>query len=94
MIVGMTKAKIAITIDEATLRAVRSRVARGDAASVSAYVEQAVARSLDDADDWESMVDRDLEATGGPLTAAETAWVNDVLSGSAGPPPTDRLTRP
>ena len=94
MIVGMTKAKIAITIDEATLRAVRSRVARGDAASVSAYVEQAVARSLDDADDWESMVDRDLEATGGPLTPAETAWIKDALAGSAGPPPTDRLTRP
>ncbi len=93
MMNGMTKAKIAISIDDEKLRAVRARVAAGEAPSVSAYVEHAVARTLDDADDWDEMVERDLEATGGPLTADERAWVDDVLAGRAGPPPTDRLSR-
>lgn len=43
MINGMTRAKIAITIPEDLLIEVKAAVARGEAASVSAYISDAVA---------------------------------------------------
>lgn len=43
MMNGMTKAKIAITIPEDLLAQVKDAVARGEAASVSAYISEAIA---------------------------------------------------
>jgi Arc/MetJ-type ribon-helix-helix transcriptional regulator len=43
MIKGMTRVKIAITIPEELLAGVKAAVARGEAASVSAYISDAVA---------------------------------------------------
>lgn len=44
MIVGMTREKIAITLPEEQVAAARRAVAEGRAASVSAYISQALAR--------------------------------------------------
>jgi len=43
MIIGMTRAKIAITVPEELLAQVKDAVARGEASSVSAYISDAIA---------------------------------------------------
>ena len=91
MMLGMTKAKIAITIDESTLAQVKARVAAGEAASVSSLIEQAVIGYVSDANDWDMWADHLLESTGGPLTPVELAWVDAARRGEAGEPPTPRL---
>jgi Arc/MetJ-type ribon-helix-helix transcriptional regulator len=45
MMIGMTRVKIAITIPEELLAEVKAAVARGEAASVSAYISEAVAQA-------------------------------------------------
>jgi Arc/MetJ family transcription regulator len=72
MITGMTKAKIAVTIDEELLAEARQRVGRGDAASLSAYIEDAV-RTRVESGSLRELLDEMLEESGGPMTDEERA---------------------
>jgi hypothetical protein len=78
MITGMTKAKIAITIDDELVRRAKLEVAAGRASSVSAYIEEAVAARAQ-ADALDALLDELLAASGGPLTAQERAEADRVL---------------
>jgi hypothetical protein len=78
MIIGMTKAKIAITIDDELVRRAKLEVAAGRASSVSAYIEEAVAARAQ-ADALDALLDELLAASGGPLTAQERAEADRVL---------------
>lgn len=78
MIPSMTKAKIAITIDEELVRRAKLEVAAGRATSVSAYIEEAVARRAE-GDALDDLLHELLEATGGPLTDEERASADRIL---------------
>ncbi len=70
MILGMTRAKIAVTIPRPVLRAARRAVREGRAESLSAYVSEAVAEKAK-LDDLARLLDEMLADTGGPPTASE-----------------------
>jgi len=73
MIIGMTrKAKIAVTVPEWLVDAMRRAVAAGEAASVSAYVTAALEDKIAE-EDFGSYLDQLLEENGGPVTDAERA---------------------
>lgn len=79
MITGMTtKQKIAVSLDPELVEAARTAVAEGRAASVSAYVEEAL-RAQAMHDDLEIMLQGMLAETGGPLTDEEKAWADRIL---------------
>ena len=82
---GMTvpKAKIAVTIDADVLARVKSAVEAGEARSVSAYVEHAVASQLAAETSFDAMLAEMLEATGGPPTDEERAEARRLLAGDA-----------
>jgi Arc/MetJ-type ribon-helix-helix transcriptional regulator len=76
--VGMTaKAKIAVTLPPELVRAAKEAVATGRAESVSAYVARAVQAQVE-RDDLDSMLDEMLVASGGPLTDAERAAIDEA----------------
>jgi len=75
----MTVAKIAISLPELLVAHVRKEVRRGRAASVSAYVANAVAKQAEN-DDLDAMLDAMLVASGGPMTRRERAWADRVLA--------------
>ncbi|MBI4885243.1 MAG: CopG family transcriptional regulator [Actinobacteria bacterium] len=75
----MATKKITITLPEEQLDLVRDLVAHGQAASISSFVQQAVDASLHDSNAWALELARGLEETGGPLTAAEIAWADEIL---------------
>jgi len=75
----MTAAKIAISLPESLLAHVRNAVRRGRAASVSAYVANAVAKQAEN-DDLDAILDAMLAASGGPMTRRERAWADRVLA--------------
>lgn len=54
-------------------------VAAGKADSVSGFIQHAVRTSLDDVRGWGAMLAGALEETGGPMTAKERVWADDVL---------------
>jgi hypothetical protein len=81
MMIGMTKAKIAITIDEDLLTEIRARVAGGASGSVSGFIERAVATSLDAEAEFDRLVDDVLEASGGPASPEELARARRVIAG-------------
>lgn len=66
----MTKAKIAVTLSQPLLAKAKKAVKERKAASVSAYVEAAVAEKAKQ-DDLAAMLDEMLEETGGPMTERE-----------------------
>lgn len=77
---GMTprKEKIAVTLRPELVDHARQQVASGRAASVSAYVEDALeAKVLDD--DFGDLLSEMLAETGGPLTPEERAAADRVL---------------
>lgn len=74
----MTKAKIAITVSRATLAKAKKAVKDGDATSVSAYFENAVAK-LYTRDETIAWLDDLLEQSGGPPTPAEQREVDRIL---------------
>ena len=83
MMFGMeTKAKITITLRPGILRDVRARVERGQARSVSAFIEHAVTAQLAADADFDELIDEMLAATGGPPTAAESESARRLLAGS------------
>jgi Arc/MetJ-type ribon-helix-helix transcriptional regulator len=76
----MATRKITLTLRDDQLQEVRALVAAGRAASVSAFVQHAVAVALSDAAGWREMLNEALQQTGGPLTQKERAWADSLLS--------------
>lgn len=79
MVNGMATKKVTVTLDEAQLEQIRSLVQAGTAASVSGFVQHAVAVALDDVAGWGAMLAEALRQTGGTLSEDERAWADDVL---------------
>jgi hypothetical protein len=81
---GMATKKVTVTLEAAQLMAIRSLVESHSTKSVSAFVQHAVAVSLDDVAGWGALLAGALERTGGPLTKAERSWADGVLSRAGG----------
>lgn len=81
MAAGMATVKTTITLDEEDLKKIRGLVAAGKAASISGFVQHAVATALHDVAGWGALLSGALEQTGGPLTKRERAWADGVLAG-------------
>ena len=75
----MATKKVTITLDEAQLERIRSLVRAHGAASVSGFVQHAVAVALDDVAGWGAMLAEALRETGGALSDDERAWADDIL---------------
>ena len=76
----MATTKITITLPNDQLEEIRTVVAAGRAASVSAFVQHAVGVALFDAAGWREMLKDALQQTGGALTKKERAWADALLS--------------
>lgn len=78
MMLGMTRAKIAVSLPAELVAAARKAVRSGRAESVSGYVEAALAAQVanDSVDEWIAQM---LEESGGPMTDEERAWADSVL---------------
>jgi len=79
MEVGMPTKKVTITLEAEQLEQIRQLVASAHAASVSGFVQHAVAVALDDVAGWGAMLAQALEETGGPLSGDEAAWADELL---------------
>ena len=77
---GMATKKVTVTLEAEQLAAIRALVEAGSTNSVSAFVQHAVAVSLNDVAGWGALLASALDETGGPLTRAERAWADGVLS--------------
>lgn len=77
MIVSMTRQKIAITLPEEQVAAARQAVAEGRAASVSAFISQALARR--DADEEMLETIAEIYAESGQPTEEDRLWARRVL---------------
>jgi len=86
MVSGMATRKVTITLDEVQLDQIRSLVQARAAASVSGFVQHAVAVALDDVAGWGAMLAEALRRTGGALSDQERAWADDVLGAGTRPP--------
>ncbi len=75
----MATKKVTVTLEADQLAAIRALVEARCAASVSAFVQHAVAVSLNDVAGWGALLASALDDTGGPLTRAERAWADDLL---------------
>jgi hypothetical protein len=75
----MATKKVTVTLEADQLVAIRALVEARSASSVSAFVQHAVAVSLNDVAGWGALLAAALARTGGPLTRAERAWADDVL---------------
>jgi Arc/MetJ-type ribon-helix-helix transcriptional regulator len=75
----MATRKVTVTLAEEQLDRIRALVSAGKAPNVSAFVQHAVRVALDDVAGWGAMLAEALTDSGGPLTAAEKAWADDVL---------------
>ena len=79
MTVGMTSyVKLAISLPSRAAENVRRAVKAGKAPSVSAYIAQAV-EDKSKADSFELFMKDMLEASGGPMTKAESDWADRML---------------
>lgn len=79
MVIGMATKKITITLEEEQLERIRDLVRRGQASSVSGFVQHSVGVSLDDVAGWGAMLAEALERSGGPLTDDEIDWADQAL---------------
>jgi Arc/MetJ-type ribon-helix-helix transcriptional regulator len=77
MISSMTREKIAITLPEEQVAAARRAVAEGRAASVSAYISQALARRNADEEMFETIAE--IYAENGQPTEEDRLWARRVL---------------
>lgn len=80
----MATKKVTVTLDADQLAAIRSLVDAQSTKSISAFVQHAVAVSLNDVAGWGALLAGALERTGGPLTKAERSWADGVLSQARG----------
>ena len=93
MVTGMASRKITVTLPDHQLTEIRALVAAGRSSNISAFVQHAVAVALADAAGWREMLKEALDQTGGPLTANEKSWADDILtSRRAKPDPHRRNT--
>jgi Arc/MetJ-type ribon-helix-helix transcriptional regulator len=76
----MATRKVTVTLDEGQVERIRRLVEAGSAQSVSGFVQHAVSVALDDVAGWGALLAEALRDTGGPLTAEERAWADEVLS--------------
>lgn len=76
----MASVKVTVTMPEEQLRTVRELVASGGAASVSGFVQHAVALALDDVAAWQALLADALADTGGAPTDEERAWADQILA--------------
>ncbi len=79
----MATRKVTVTLDEDQVHQIRALVAAGTAASISGFVQHAVAVALDDVAGWGAMLAKALQETGGPLTDDERAWADRLLAAPA-----------
>ena len=79
MVIGMATTKVTITLPIDQVDQIRQLVQSGRASSVSGFVQHAVGVALDDVAGWGAMLAQALETSGGPLTAEERSWADDVL---------------
>ncbi len=79
MVVGMATRKVTVTLDEGQVDQIKGLVESGRSASVSGFVQHAVAVALDDVAGWGTMLAEALAATGGKLTRDEKAWADTEL---------------
>lgn len=79
MVLGMATRKVTVTLEESQLDQIRKLVEAGTAASVSGFVQHAVAVAIDDVAGWGALLAEALRETGGPLTDEERAWADDLL---------------
>lgn len=86
MVFGMASVKVTVTMPAEQLRAIRELVADGGAASVSGFVQHAVALALDDITAWQALLAEAVQETGGAISEEERAWADQVLF-SARPDP-------
>lgn len=78
MMAGMTAAKIAVSLPAELVEQAHRAVREGRAASVSAYVADAMQEKAK-LDDLASMLQEMLAETGGPLTAKERKAADRAL---------------
>jgi hypothetical protein len=71
--------KLTIALHEEQLKEIRGFIAGGQAASVSSFVQHAVGIALNDAADWQEMLEAAMAQTGGPLTDQERAWADAII---------------
>lgn len=79
MAIGMATKKVTVTLEVEQLAAIRALVEDRSTRSVSAFVQHAVAVSLNDVASWGALLASALQQTGGRLTRAERAWADGVL---------------
>lgn len=75
----MVARKVTVTLAEEQLDRVRALVEAGKATSVSGFVQHAVGVALDDVAGWGAVLAEALRDTGGPPSADEKAWADEVL---------------
>ena len=80
MVIGMATQKITVTLDNDQVEEIRTLVAAGQAANISAFVQHAVGVALHDAAGWKEMLEEGLQQTGGALTKNERAWADALVS--------------
>jgi len=80
----MATKKVTVTLEADQVAAIRALVDARSTTSVSAFVQHAVAVSLNDVAGWGALLASALGETGGPLTRAERAWADDLLLKSPG----------
>lgn len=80
---GMTTTKIAVSLPRELVDGARRAVRRRSAASVSAYVADAL-RSKAKLEDLESLLTEMLAESGGPLTADEKRAADEALGHRTG----------
>jgi Arc/MetJ-type ribon-helix-helix transcriptional regulator len=77
---ALTK-KVTVTLPVDHVEAIRLLVEQGQADSLSGFVTHAVGVALEDQLAFEQLLETALEKTGGPMTAAERRWADDILRG-------------
>jgi len=83
MVISMATVKVTVTLTDEQLDRIRSLVEDGRAATVSGFVQRAVATALDETTAWAMLLSRALTETGGPLSDEERAWADSVLGDQA-----------
>jgi len=79
MIKSMTTVKITVSLPEELVAHARRAVKRGSAPSVSAYVADALRHRHSTGGDLDADIEEALEATGGPPTPEEEAWLDSIF---------------
>ncbi|MGI8607696.1 MAG: toxin-antitoxin system antitoxin subunit [Candidatus Dormibacteria bacterium] len=70
--------RVTVSLSPGRLQEVKDRVARGEAPSVSAYMEQLLARNEQTITLWQLLDDMDRDY--GPPSAEDEAWAREVLA--------------